>query len=113
MLSGIVVPAPAICAPGRGILLHFPYGEVIFFAGTVVWILPRPANAEVQGRRQVVQQEEDPMAFKPSYRQLRSERTRAKQRKRDEKLQRREEEAAKRKVARDPEQLPDEGAKTG
>ncbi len=53
------------------------------------------------------------MAFKPSYRQLRSERTRAKQRKRDEKLQRREEEAAKRKVARDPEQLPDEGAKTG
>ncbi len=53
------------------------------------------------------------MAFKPSYRQLRSERTRAKERKRDEKQQRREEEAAKRKAARDSEQVPEEGTKTG
>lgn len=51
------------------------------------------------------------MAFKPSYRQLRSERTRAKERKKEEKLQRREEEAAKRKAAREPEQVPDAGSK--
>jgi hypothetical protein len=44
------------------------------------------------------------MPFKPSYRQLRSERTRAKERKKEEKLQRREEEAARRKAARDLEQ---------
>jgi hypothetical protein len=60
----------------------------------------------------VAQEEEGLMAFKPSYRQLRSERTRAKERKKEEKLQRREEEAAKRRAARDPQQLPDAGSKT-
>ena len=44
------------------------------------------------------------MVFKPNYRQQRSERTRAKEAKKQEKLQRREEEVAKRKAARDGEQ---------
>ena len=53
------------------------------------------------------------MAFKPNYRQQRSERERAKEAKKQEKLQRREEEAAKRKVARedgqpDPDAAPPE-----
>jgi hypothetical protein len=51
------------------------------------------------------------MAFKPSYRQLRSERTRAKERKKEEKLQRREEETARRKAARE-QQLPEQDSKT-
>jgi hypothetical protein len=43
----------------------------------------------------------DPMAFKPNYNQQRSERNRVKEAKKQEKLQRREEEVAKRKAARD------------
>ena len=41
------------------------------------------------------------MAFKPNYNQQRSERNRVKEAKKLEKLQRREEEVAKRKAARD------------
>ena len=41
------------------------------------------------------------MAFKPNYNQQRSERNRIKEAKKQEKLQRREEEVAKRKAARD------------
>ena len=41
------------------------------------------------------------MAFKPNYNQQRSERNRVKEAKKQEKLQRREEEVAKRKAARD------------
>ena len=41
------------------------------------------------------------MAFQPNYNQQRGERNRAKESKKQEKLQRREEEAAKRKAARD------------
>lgn len=40
------------------------------------------------------------MAFKPNYNQQRADRNRAKDQKKQEKLQRREEEAAKRKAAR-------------
>jgi hypothetical protein len=40
------------------------------------------------------------MAFKPNYNQQRADRNRAKDQKKQEKLQRREEEAAKRRVAR-------------
>ena len=47
------------------------------------------------------------MAFKPNYRQQRSERTRAKEAKKQEKLQRREEEVAKRKAAREEQPNPD------
>ena len=50
------------------------------------------------------------MAFKPNYRQQRTERTRAKEQKKNEKLQRREAETAKRKAARDEqERSPDGG----
>jgi hypothetical protein len=45
------------------------------------------------------------MAFKPNYRQQRNERTRAKEQKKQEKLQRREVEVAKRRAARDGEPL--------
>ncbi len=41
------------------------------------------------------------MAFKPNYNQQRSERNRIKEAKKQEKMQRREEEVAKRKAARD------------
>ena len=41
------------------------------------------------------------MAFKPNYNQQRAERNRAKEAKKQEKLQRREEEAAKRKAEQD------------
>jgi hypothetical protein len=41
------------------------------------------------------------MAFKPNYNQQRSERNRIKEAKKQEKLQKREEEVAKRKAARD------------
>jgi hypothetical protein len=41
------------------------------------------------------------MAFKPNYNQQRSERNRVKEAKKQEKLQKREEEVAKRKAARD------------
>jgi hypothetical protein len=41
------------------------------------------------------------MAFKVNYNQQRSERTRAKERKKQEKLQRRDEETARRKAGRD------------
>ena len=41
------------------------------------------------------------MAFQPNYNQQRGERNRAKESKKQEKLQKREEEAAKRKAARD------------
>ena len=44
------------------------------------------------------------MAFKPNYRQQRNERTRAKEAKKKEKLQRRDEAVAKRKEARDGQQ---------
>jgi hypothetical protein len=56
------------------------------------------------------------MAFKPNYNQQRSDRNRAKQLKKQSKLQRREEDAAKRRLARgegaagetpDPEKSPD------
>ncbi len=50
------------------------------------------------------------MAFKPNYRQQRNERTRAKDNKKREKLQRREEEVAKRKVAREAQQSSDGSA---
>jgi hypothetical protein len=46
------------------------------------------------------------MAFKPNYNQQRAERTRAKQRKKQEKLQRREEKAATRKAAQDEPKSP-------
>ena len=41
------------------------------------------------------------MAFKPNYNQQRSERNRVKEAKKQEKLQKREEEVARRKAARD------------
>jgi len=43
------------------------------------------------------------MPFRPNYRQERSERNRAKTQKKQEKLQRREEDTAKRKAARETE----------
>lgn len=58
------------------------------------------------------------MAFKPNYNQQRADRNRAKGQKKQEKLQRREEEAAKRKAARgdapdnptpDAEKIPGDG----
>lgn len=54
------------------------------------------------------------MAFKPNYNQQRSERNRIKEAKKQEKLQRREEEVAKRRAARDenpdaPEAMPEDG----
>ena len=54
------------------------------------------------------------MAFKPNYNQQRSERNRVKEAKKQEKLQRREEEVARRKAARDenpdaPAAMPDDG----
>jgi len=48
------------------------------------------------------------MAFKPNYRQDRLARERAKSVKRDEKVKRREEDAAKRKALREPESKPEE-----
>ena len=49
------------------------------------------------------------MAFKPNYRQQRNERTRAKETKKREKLQRREEEVAKRTAVRDEQRTPERG----
>jgi hypothetical protein len=52
------------------------------------------------------------MAFKPNYNQQRSDRNRAKEQKKKERLQRREEDAAKRKAVRgdqpEPEKTPSE-----
>jgi hypothetical protein len=45
------------------------------------------------------------MPFKPNYKQERSERNRAKAQKKQERLQRREEDSAKRKAAREAGQL--------
>ena len=50
------------------------------------------------------------MAFKPNYRQQRSERERTKEARKQEKLQRREEEVAKRKAAREGEEQPNPDA---
>ncbi len=47
------------------------------------------------------------MAFKPNYNQQRSERNRIKEAKKQEKLQKREEEVAKRKAARDAQPVDD------
>jgi hypothetical protein len=49
------------------------------------------------------------MAFKPNYRQDRLARERAKNVKRDEKIKRREEDAAKRKALRETDPKPEEG----
>ena len=46
------------------------------------------------------------MAFKTNYRQQRSDRNRAKQQKKQDKLQRREQDSAKRKALREGEQKP-------
>jgi hypothetical protein len=54
----------------------------------------------------------EPMAFKPNYRQQRTERTRAKEQKKNEKLQRREEAVAKRKTARAEQQSSGGGDET-
>ena len=48
------------------------------------------------------------MPFKPNYKQERSERNRAKAQKKQEKLQRREEDSAKRKAARETGQCPED-----
>ena len=53
------------------------------------------------------------MAFKPNYRQQRSERERAKEARKQEKLQRREEEAAKRKATREEQPNPDAAPEQG
>lgn len=50
------------------------------------------------------------MAFKPNYRQERSQRTRARETKQQEKLLRREEASAKRKAARESEPGADTGS---
>ena len=50
------------------------------------------------------------MAFKPNYNQQRSERNRIKEAKKQEKLQKREEEVAKRKAARESQPLDDSAA---
>jgi len=53
------------------------------------------------------------MAFRPNYSLQRAERTRAKEQKKQAKLQRRQEDAAKRAAARETEQSPDGAAKDG
>jgi hypothetical protein len=53
------------------------------------------------------------MPFKPNYRQARGERDRSKQHKKDEKLRRREVEAARRKAEHEPDGTPPAAPGTG
>ena len=50
------------------------------------------------------------MAFRPNYNQQRAERTRAREQKKQAKLQRRQDEAAKRAAEREVPQSPDSGS---